>query len=49
MLIFFAWYAIGAIVLYFIYGMHNSRLNKGLESLGGPDMPEFKEDAADRR
>ena len=48
-LIFFAWYAVGAIVLYFIYGMHNSRLNKGLESLGGPDMPEFKEDAADRR
>ena len=45
-LIFFGWYALGAIVLYFIYGMHNSRLNKGLDSLSGPDMPEYKEDAA---
>ncbi|CAN5225716.1 amino acid permease [soil metagenome] len=48
-LIFFAWYAAGAIVMYFVYGMHNSRLNKGLSALGGPDMPEFKEDAADPR
>ncbi len=48
-LIFFAWYAVGAIVLYFLYGMHNSRLNKGLDSLGGPDMPEFKEDAPDAK
>jgi len=47
-LIFFAWYAIGAIVLYFIYGMHNSRLAKGLPVMGGPEMPEFKEDAPDR-
>jgi APA family basic amino acid/polyamine antiporter len=28
-LIFFGWYALGSIVLYFIYGMHNSRLQKG--------------------
>ena len=47
-LIFFGWYALGAIVLYFLYGMHNSRLNQGLSALGGPDMPEFKEDAPDR-
>ena len=48
-LIFFAWYAVAAVILYFVYGMHNSRLNQGLESLSGPDMPEFKEDAPDRR
>lgn len=29
-LIFFAWYAVAAIVLYFLYGLHNSRLQKGL-------------------
>jgi basic amino acid/polyamine antiporter, APA family len=28
-LVFFAWYLLGSIVLYFIYGMHNSRLQKG--------------------
>ena len=47
-LVFFAWYAIGAIVLYFLYGMHNSRLAKGLPVMGGPEMPEYKEDAPDR-
>jgi APA family basic amino acid/polyamine antiporter len=47
-LIFFAWYAIGAIILYFLYGMHHSRLYKGEGPLTGPDLPEFKEDAADR-
>ena len=46
-LIFFAWYALGAIVLYFVYGMHNSQLHKGQTPLAGPDLPEFKEDAAD--
>lgn len=29
-LIFFCWYALAAIVLYFIYGMRNSRLQQGL-------------------
>jgi APA family basic amino acid/polyamine antiporter len=48
-LVFFGWYAIAAIIMYFIYGMHNSRLNQGLGALSGPDMPEFKEDAADSR
>jgi APA family basic amino acid/polyamine antiporter len=47
-LIFFAWYALGAIVLYFLYGMRNSRLNKGLGQIDGPDLPEFKEDAPNR-
>ncbi len=28
-LIFFAWYVLAAIVLYFLYGIHNSRLQKG--------------------
>jgi APA family basic amino acid/polyamine antiporter len=28
-LIFFAWYTVGMIVLYFVYGMHNSELAKG--------------------
>jgi APA family basic amino acid/polyamine antiporter len=28
---FFGWYSLGAIVLYFLYGMHHSRLGKGLE------------------
>ncbi|MDR2216161.1 MAG: amino acid permease [Nevskiaceae bacterium] len=45
---FFGWYALGAVVLYFLYGMHNSRLGKGLEPLGGDEMPEYKEDAPDR-
>ncbi len=44
-LVFFGWYTIAAIVLYFVYGMHNSRLYKGQEPLEGPDLPEFKEDA----
>ncbi|GHA86466.1 amino acid permease [Cognatilysobacter bugurensis] len=44
-LVFFAWYALGAVVLYFVYGMRNSRLNKGLGQLDGPALPEFKEDA----
>lgn len=44
-LVFFAWYALGAIALYFLYGMRNSRLNKGLGQIEGPELPEFKEDA----
>ena len=28
-LVFFGWYVVGAIVLYFVYGMHNSELAKG--------------------
>jgi APA family basic amino acid/polyamine antiporter len=32
-LIFFAWYALASVILYFIYGIRNSRLQKGLGSL----------------
>ena len=46
-LVFFGWYSLGAIVLYFIYGMHNSQLHKGQAPLSGPDLPEFREDAPD--
>ena len=35
-LVFFAWYTLGAIVLYFLYGMRNSRLYHGLDSNGDP-------------
>jgi APA family basic amino acid/polyamine antiporter len=45
-LMFFGWYTLGAVVLYFVYGMHNSQLHKGQEPLSGPDLPEYKEDAA---
>ncbi|MFY2764608.1 amino acid permease [Arenimonas sp. MALMAid1274] len=48
-LVFFAWYVLGAIALYFLYGMSHSRLNKGQEQLDAPEMPEFKEDAPDKR
>jgi APA family basic amino acid/polyamine antiporter len=46
-LVFFGWYSLGAIALYFIYGMHNSQLHKGQAPLSGPDLPEFREDAPD--
>jgi APA family basic amino acid/polyamine antiporter len=46
-LVFFGWYTLGAIVLYFVYGMHNSQLRKGEPPLAGPDLPEFREDAPD--
>jgi len=46
-LVFFGWYTLAAIILYFVYGMHNSQLHKGQPPLGGPDMPEFREDAPD--
>jgi APA family basic amino acid/polyamine antiporter len=45
-LVFFLWYSIVAIVLYFVYGMHNSRLAKGERPLQQPDLPEYPEDAA---
>ncbi len=39
---FFFYYALAAIVLYFVYGMHNSRLAKGDDGMPeGPDMGEF--------
>jgi APA family basic amino acid/polyamine antiporter len=47
-LVFFAWYSLAAIAMYFVYGMHNSRLHKGLDVMPGPEMPEFPEDAPNR-
>jgi APA family basic amino acid/polyamine antiporter len=38
---FFFWYLIGAVVLYFVYGMHNSRLGKGLDQEDLGDMAEY--------
>lgn len=40
-LMFFAWYTTAMIVLYFVYGMRNSRLHLGLDAEGGPEMGEF--------
>jgi APA family basic amino acid/polyamine antiporter len=40
-LMFFAWYTAAMIVLYFAYGMRNSRLHLGLDAEGGPEMSEF--------
>lgn len=48
-LMFFLWYVVGAVVLYFLYGMHNSQLHKGQLPLAGPELPEFPEDAPDRK
>jgi basic amino acid/polyamine antiporter, APA family len=43
-LIFFAWYTVAMIILYFVYGMHNSELAKGhvVPSTGEPAL--FPED-----
>jgi basic amino acid/polyamine antiporter, APA family len=38
---FFLWYMLGGVVLYFAYGMHNSRLHKGLDQEDLSDMTEF--------
>ncbi len=40
-LVFFAWFMAGAIILYFAYGMHNSQLHHGEPAIKGPDMGEF--------
>lgn len=40
-LMFFGWYMAGGIVLYFIYGMHNSNLQTGRDQEHAPDMGEF--------
>src|SRR3954469_12134614 len=44
-LVFFFWYTIGAIVLYFVYGMHNSELAKGHGVIADGEPPLFPEDA----
>jgi basic amino acid/polyamine antiporter, APA family len=40
-LMFFVWYLLAAVVLYFVYGMHNSRLAQGLDQEDRSDMTEF--------
>ena len=40
-LVFFFWYTVAAIVMYFVYGMRNSRLYHGLDQDGLPEMGEF--------
>ena len=40
-LVFFFWYTVAAIVMYFVYGMRNSRLYHGLDQDGAPSMSEF--------
>ncbi len=44
-LIFFGWYVVGAIVLYFVYGMRNSELAKGHLVVADAETPYFPEDA----
>jgi len=41
----FAWYTLAMILLYFIYGMHNSRLHKGRPVVADDELPIFPEDA----
>lgn len=42
---FFLWYMLGAVVLYFIYGMHFSNLQRGEPQDDLPDLPAYPEDA----
>jgi len=44
-LTFFGWYVLGGIVLYFLYGMHNSQLAKGHPVVADEELPYFPEDA----
>ncbi|MFL6737989.1 MAG: APC family permease, partial [Sphingomicrobium sp.] len=44
-LVFFGWYIVGAIVLYFAYGMRNSELAKGHMVVADAETPYFPEDA----
>ena len=46
MLVFFGWYVVAAIILYFVYGMHNSELAKGHQVTEDGEPPLFAEDAA---
>jgi APA family basic amino acid/polyamine antiporter len=44
-LMIFFWYTLAMIVLYFVYGMHNSELAKGHPVLADAETPYFPEDA----
>ena len=41
LLMFFAYFMVGALALYFIYGMRNSNLQHGDPQDDAPDMGEF--------
>ena len=47
-LIFFAWFVLGSVIMYFVYGMRNSRLGQGRPRMDAPELPEFPEDAPTR-
>ena len=38
---FFLWYMLGGVILYFVYGVRNSNLQRGLNADGGPEMGEM--------
>jgi APA family basic amino acid/polyamine antiporter len=44
-LVFFGWYTVAAIILYFVYGMHNSELAKGQTVDADGKLPVYPEDA----
>jgi basic amino acid/polyamine antiporter, APA family len=46
-LMFFFWYMLGALVLYFVYGMRNSELGKGHMVTADGEMPYYPEDNPD--
>src|SRR6476646_4906976 len=43
-LVFFGWYTVAAIILYFVYGMHNSELAKGVQVPADGEPALFPED-----
>ncbi len=40
-LVIFAWYTLAMVAIYFLYGMRNSNLAKGVNPLDGPEMGEY--------
>ncbi len=44
---FFGWFMLGAVALYFIYGMRNSQLQHGEKQIDAPDMTELPGPAVD--
>ncbi|MEH3038119.1 MAG: amino acid permease [Sphingomonas adhaesiva] len=46
---FFLWYMAGGVVLYFLYGIRNSNLQRGLGQDGGPDMGEYVAPVGEQR
>jgi APA family basic amino acid/polyamine antiporter len=42
---FFGWYIVASVILYFVYGMHNSELAKGHQVIADEETPYFPEDA----